>query len=64
MKKLLSRRRLAMLFSCIGIALMGADLLITRNVFTHIGELMAASILCLVLGIVLDRPPKNAQRNG
>ena len=44
-----------MTFSVLGVSLMGLDLMLTRNFFTHIGELMAASILCFVLGIVLDR---------
>jgi hypothetical protein len=29
--------------------------MITRDFFTHVGELMIASILCFVIGIVLDR---------
>ena len=44
-----------MVFCCIGIGLMGIDLLLTRNVFVHIGELMAASIFSLILALVLDR---------
>jgi ABC-type microcin C transport system permease subunit YejB len=55
MKVRLTRKHLSMAFSVLGIGLMGVDLLITRNFFTHIGELMALSIFCLVLGIVLDR---------
>ncbi len=46
-----------MLFCCIGIGLMGVDLFLTRNIFTHIGELMAASIICLTIGLILDRKP-------
>lgn len=55
MKRLLTRKRFAMFFAVLGISLMGLDLMMTRNFFTHIGELMVASILCFVTGIVLDR---------
>ncbi|WP_027716425.1 hypothetical protein [Desulfuromonas sp. TF] len=55
MKRLLTRKRFAMFFAVLGIGLMGVDLMITRNFFTHVGELMVASILCFVIGIVLDR---------
>lgn len=60
MKKFITRKRLSMFFSATGICLMGVDLMMTRNFFTHIGELMAASVVCLVIGIVLDRDPKKA----
>ncbi len=63
MKKLFPRKRLAMGFGVLGIALMGVDLMMTRNFFTHIGELMAASIICFVLAIVLDRTPKGAEKS-
>ena len=55
MKRLLNRKRLSMGFSVLGVVLMGVDLLMTRNFFVHIGELMGASIFCLILGLVLDR---------
>lgn len=55
MKNVFTRKRLSMLFCSIGIGLMGVDLLMTRNFFVHIGELMAASIICLIIGLVLDR---------
>jgi ABC-type microcin C transport system permease subunit YejB len=55
MKRLFTRKRLAMFFAVLGIGLMGVDLMITRNFFTHVGELMVASIVCFVIGIVLDR---------
>ena len=57
MKISITRKRLAMSFAVLGVVLMGVDLLITRNFFTHVGELMVASILCFVIGIVLDRDP-------
>lgn len=66
MKNGFTRKRLSMLFCCIGIALMGVDLLMTRNFFVHIGELMAASIICLIIGLLLDcrsgEDRKNAAR--
>ena len=55
MKRLLTRKRLAMFFAVLGVCLMGIDLMMTRDFFTHVGELMIASILCFVVGIVLDR---------
>lgn len=55
LKRLLTRKRLSMGLSVLGVVLMGADLLLTRNFFVHIGELMGASILCLILALVLDR---------
>ncbi len=58
MKRFFTRKRLAMTFSVLGIALMGVDILSTRNFFVHVGELMAASILCFVIALVLDRDPK------
>jgi len=58
MKIPLRRRHLAIFFSATGIALMGVDLLITRNFFSHVGELMALSMICLATGIALDREPK------
>lgn len=58
------RKRVALGFSTLGIALMGVDLLMTRSVFVHVGELMLASLVCLVLGIVIDRdPPEGAPRS-
>lgn len=52
------RKRLALLFSVAGIVLMGVDLSLTRNFFTHIGELMVLSLLCFATGIMLDRDPR------
>jgi hypothetical protein len=59
MKKPFTRKRLSMAFSVLGITLMGVDIMITRNFFTHVGELMAASIICFVVGIVLDHTPRD-----
>jgi len=59
MKKFFTRKRLAMAFSVLGVTLMGVDIMMTRNFFTHVGELMAASIICFVMGIVLDRSPRD-----
>jgi hypothetical protein len=55
MKTVLNRKRLAMLFGVLGVALMGVDLLLTRNFFVHVGELMAASILCFIIALIIDR---------
>ncbi len=54
MKRIFTRQRVAMGFGVTGIILMGVDLLSTRNFFVHIGELMMASLLCLVIAIALD----------
>ncbi len=62
MKRDLRRRHLAIFCSATGIALMGVDLLLTRNFFSHIGELMALSVIFLAAGIVLDRQPKAQPR--
>ncbi len=59
MFKLLTRKRLAMFFGIMGIVLMGVDLMMTRNFFTHIGELMVASLSCFGLALFLNRDPKN-----
>ncbi len=56
-KNFFTRKRISMAFSVFGVTLMGIDLMLTRNFFTHIGELMAASIFCLVIGLILDRQP-------
>lgn len=58
MKNLFTRDRLALMFSVTGILLMGVDLMMTRNFFVHVGELMVASLLCLVLGITIGRTPR------
>lgn len=50
-----TRKRLAMWLGALGIALMGVDLYLTRDFFTHIAELMLASIACFVLALLLDR---------
>lgn len=34
---------------------MMVDLLLTGNFFVHIAELMAASIACFIIALVLDR---------
>ncbi len=52
------RKRLAMLCSVAGIVLMGVDLSLTRNFFSHVGELMVLSLLLLAAGIMLDRDPR------
>ncbi len=57
MKKLFTRKRLSMGCAILGMILMGVDLMLTRNFFTHIGELMVASLLCFVTAIYLDRTP-------
>ena len=56
-----SRRRWAMGSALLGVVLMGVDLLVTRNFFTHVAELMVASLFCFILALVLDRgtPPDN-----
>jgi hypothetical protein len=61
MNKLFTRKRLSTLFCGLGVSLMGVDLLMTRNFFVHIGELMVASIFCLTIGLVLDRVPDKHQ---
>lgn len=63
MNRFFTRKRLAMTISCTGVALMGVDLLVTRNFFVHIGELMTASIVCLVVGVALDRNTSNETDN-
>jgi hypothetical protein len=57
-----NRSRWAMGFALLGVVLMGVDLLVTRNFFTHVAELMVASLFCFILALVLDRstpPPDN-----
>lgn len=63
MRGVFTRQRAAMALSILGVCLMGIDLLLTRSIFTHIGELMIASLLCFAAGIALDRPRpgKNAE---
>lgn len=58
LRRCFPRKRLALLFSVAGVVLMGVDLTLTRNVFTHIGELMVLSLLCFAAGIMLDRDPR------
>ncbi len=55
MKGFFTRKRLSMTFAVLGVVLMGVDLMLTRNFFTHIGELMALSIFCFALALFLDR---------
>ncbi len=59
-----TRKRIAMSFSVLGIVLMGVDMMVTRDFFVHVGELMIASLLCLALGIFIDREKKGAPRKG
>jgi len=47
-----------MFFCVLGVTLMGVDLLLTGSVFIHIGELMAASLVCFVVGLALDHKSK------
>jgi hypothetical protein len=56
--KFFARKRCSLLFAGAGLALMGLDLMLTRDFFTHIGELMAASLLCFAAAIYLDRSPR------
>ena len=60
MRKIFSRQRLSMFFALLGIGLMGVDLLLTGNFFSHIGELMAASIFCFILALLLEQLPSKA----
>lgn len=55
MRRFFTKERLSMSFGVLGILLMGVDLMMTQNFFTHIGELMLASLLCFVIAIVIDR---------
>lgn len=63
MKRILNRKRWSMTFAVLGISLMGVDLLLTRNFFTHIAELMVASIACFILALVLDRGAGREQQD-
>ena len=54
MSKPSTLKRLALAFGIGGVVLMGIDLLITRNFFTHVAELMASSIACFVIALILD----------
>lgn len=64
MKRLFTRPRLAMAFGVLGVVLMGVDLMMTRNFFTHIGEIMIASLLCFVAAIVIDRDASKQKKAG
>jgi len=57
------RKRWAMGFAVLGMTLIGVDLLMTRNFFVHIAELMAASILCFVCALLLDRGATRARQD-
>ncbi len=57
-----NRKRWAMGFAVCGVVLMGVDLLLTRNFFIHVAELMVASLLCFALALFLDRGPAGAGR--
>lgn len=48
-----------MFFGILGVVLMGVDLMMTRNFFSHIGELMAASLFCFGLALFIDRDSKD-----
>ncbi len=50
-----NKKRLALCFGVLGIGLMGADLMMTGNFFIHVAELMAASITCFIIALLLDR---------
>jgi hypothetical protein len=50
-----NQKRLALFFGVAGIGLMGADLMITGSFFIHTAELMAASIACFIIALLLDR---------
>lgn len=50
-----NQKRLALCFGVLGIGIMGADLMITGNFFVHVAELMAASIICFIIALLLDR---------
>jgi uncharacterized membrane protein len=50
-----NKKRLALFFGVLGIGLMGADLMMTGNFFVHVAELMAASITCFIIALLLDR---------
>ncbi len=54
----MTRKRIALGFSVLGIVLMGVDMMVTRDFFVHVGELMVASLVCLALGIFIDREKK------
>lgn len=56
-----SQKRIALGFGALGIGLMGADLLITQNFFIHVAELMAASIACFIIALLLDRRASRAE---
>lgn len=63
MPRWLTRPRLALGLGITGILLMGLDLLITRNFFVHVAELMVPSLLCLVLALVVDPGGRAAGRS-
>lgn len=63
MKNLFTRKRLSVVFCSIGIGLMGVDLFMTRDFFTHVAELMAASIICLLAGLALDHSWRRSRLN-
>ncbi len=49
-----NQKRLALGFGVCGIGFMGADLMITGSFFIHVAELMAASIACFIIALLLD----------
>lgn len=49
-----NQKRIALCFGVLGVGLMGADLMITGNFFVHVAELMAASIICFIIALLLD----------
>ena len=57
MPPLLTRQRMATVFTVLGVLLMAVDLLMTGSFFVHIAELMAASILSFIIALVLEHAP-------
>jgi hypothetical protein len=52
-----NRKRWAMGCALCGMVLMGVDLLVTRNFFIHVAELMVPSLICFALALFIDRDP-------
>jgi len=56
-----NQKRVALFFGVVGVGLMGADLMITGSFFIHTAELMAASISCFIIALLLDRKASQAK---
>jgi len=56
-------KRISLAFGLLGLLLMGVDLLITRNFFSHVAELMVASIACFIIALLLDRKAERRSRS-